>query len=520
MSFIEKLTEKLVARLKVNESRLSFGDVTCGSIVINVTVTDTKNTEITALLKASVSNAKINVFLTVDNLTYIYSVRSVEVLSEPPMPTTTVQTTTPAVEPDGTGMPVPGVNNEDRIRMIIIIASAVGGGMIVLIIFGCCIYCCCQRCKNNSGSFSLGDTPSAYVKSEDVLLEKMPRTPGYYGDEGYVVKAEYQDGNGPNKTSPDSGTFSMGEAPAQNDDNQNEKSNHYDNRNHDDGDVAGRRLSREALVKDQRSESPGYDNPSFSEDEILGGPEDGGYTIEESEHQTEPVSDSVPEQQTEPVTYSVETDPQPAHAEPATYSVVSEVDTDLNQKDSKHSSLSNVSSVSIQAESFPPPPAFITDNVAADTDSHDGGSNLEPHNQSDQVESSEVTLPADHIEVTLTTEDQNPGTEICDDHRSSSSNKDQQSSNSNVSESSSSSSSDSDSKHSYNVNSENPSLSHKDSAPTIEFPPPPEDAPETADQGSITELDYNHEDDLHQHESHENKEKTTAEKEAESATLF
>ncbi len=256
------MKNQIVRKLNINESRVSINNITCGSVNVSITLSDTRDTNLTQILQQYVMSGNLTIVVdTGDNNTFEYTAREVtEVLPSggvTPEPSVVVPATTPSKS-----------RELDYVDKIIITVVCIVAGICILVGF---IYCCYEcRKKKYSQSFTLGKSPGL-DSMQDFTLTKMRRPQPVYNESGIILSTRYIDFTADDSSTDKNTTVVVlqGESP----------------RRVTNGHVAPypgssfltdieedeiKRASTENLVKSVRPPgSPGYDNPSFSSDDIL-----------------------------------------------------------------------------------------------------------------------------------------------------------------------------------------------------------------------------------------------------------
>ena len=240
------LTEKLSTTLEIPQNLIFLGPVSCGSVLINITIKNQLNKEEVESQVFDLPNQLKNFTITItDHMGQSHDYK-LEAVSKSKVKITDQTTTPTPYDEEDKGL--------TEIELIIIIVCGVFGGMLLLALIAFVIYRCSS--SRNRKSFALGESPTQ-MNLEDFTLTKMTRPSPVYTDQGVTY------------------TNRPKQAPAYNNPIYHSNNGHFENHNNPagSGSVSAMRSSRENLVP--QSGGPhvggggGVENPSFASDDLL-----------------------------------------------------------------------------------------------------------------------------------------------------------------------------------------------------------------------------------------------------------
>lgn len=186
--FKVNLIYNLAVGLNIVKERINIQVIRCGSLNVTVAISDTKDTDIDQRLVEMVEEDTLRVAVEMeDNSTIIFSAVDMILVSVPLTPSSAGPTGHRTVSPDD--------GDDDglgRIELLIIIVCACLAAIIIIVCIGFCIRRCTARRKTQK-SFNLGDTPSLNVTLEDFTLMKMERPYPVYNEQGPVLHPDYSE---------------------------------------------------------------------------------------------------------------------------------------------------------------------------------------------------------------------------------------------------------------------------------------------------------------------------------------
>lgn len=270
--FTSKITGvlRLVNVSSNDTAAIEVGNVTCGSVLINLTVSNTNEFPIiddTILNLKQQNSAFVITVKDSDGNFHSYRLDEVELLSSPWMTTPLMLSTSK----------LPDVNIIDEglteVELIVIIIFSVVGGSLLILLLSFVIYRCCTT--RNSKSFTLGETPNHQLRLEDFTLTKMNRPTPVYTDQGVILTTNVGQNRVRSSTPYNNPMYEQGGVIANTSYANN--GHYYENNKASAPEPVNRSFtSTENLVQSGRSGNngsrmvhPGIENPSFSSDDIL-----------------------------------------------------------------------------------------------------------------------------------------------------------------------------------------------------------------------------------------------------------
>ena len=168
-----KLAMALSERLALDVNNIKIEDTQCGSVIARVHFMNiTTEMGIEGLLMNMSTESDLFTTTSANN-TFGFTLLSSEILQETSLKPPTVQ------KPSSEKIELTNV------QIIVIIVCSIVGGMLLIYAFGFCIYACYQKKKTKS--FDLGETPVCNLHMEDFTLTKMQRPQAMYTEYGPVI---------------------------------------------------------------------------------------------------------------------------------------------------------------------------------------------------------------------------------------------------------------------------------------------------------------------------------------------
>ena len=185
--FADQVVFRLYSNLGISKSRIRIRDVMCGSVAVEITIYNTtRDEDLDQLIEDLILDGQLIVFIDYDNKTLEFEADALEVISSPTWKST--------VRPSSTDI-VPGTLWKRRPRVLtglhiaLILLFSVIGGSIVMFGIGFVVYFCCTKGRSKSFDLAAESTPQT-GSMEDFTLTKMERPKPVYTDAGIILQTD------------------------------------------------------------------------------------------------------------------------------------------------------------------------------------------------------------------------------------------------------------------------------------------------------------------------------------------
>ena len=254
--------DKLVGATDMADTHIAINDVRCGSVEVDVVFYDSAGMDIPDTIESMAESGGLSLAIPTNNGLYNFTSVSGTVEGDP----------IPVNQDDSSGW-VSWADLDSVEQIIIIVTVCVVASLIMCTV--CVLICRCHRRKHTK-SFTLQETPPDNYNIHDFTLTKMDRPQPVYTEEGIVMPAVETNGhvNGVVKVGYENELYDISNQL----EDEKKDSTYSSNPVFTDTDVEPlydtadiiRSPSTERLMSaSHRATDGGYDNPSFSSDDIL-----------------------------------------------------------------------------------------------------------------------------------------------------------------------------------------------------------------------------------------------------------